>query len=46
MSLVLGTVLWVLGVTAVVGIVAWVVDRSTAREERPRQERQGTARRE
>ena len=34
MSLVVGTILWVLGVTAVVGIVAYVVDRSTARQER------------
>jgi hypothetical protein len=41
MSLVLGTILCVLGATVVVGIVAWVVDRSTAR-----QERQGIARKE
>ena len=34
MPLVLGTILWVIGVTAVVGIVAYVVDRSTARQER------------
>ena len=34
MSLVVGTILWVIGVTAVVGIVAYVVDRSTARQER------------
>ena len=34
MSLVVGTILWVIGVTAVVGIVGYVVDRSTARQER------------
>lgn len=34
MPLVLGTILWVLGITAVVGIAAYVVDRSTARQER------------
>ncbi len=34
MSLVVGTILWVIGVTAVVGIAAYVVDRSTARQER------------
>jgi hypothetical protein len=34
MPLVLGTILWVVGVTAVVGIVAYVLDRSTARQER------------
>jgi hypothetical protein len=39
MSLVVGTILWVVGGTALVGIVAWMVDRSTAR-----QERQGIAR--
>ena len=34
MSLVVGTILWVLGVTALVGLVAWALDRSTARQER------------
>jgi hypothetical protein len=34
MSLVLGTIVSVIGVTAVVGIVAYVVDRSEARQER------------
>jgi len=34
MSLVLGTILWVIGATAVVGIAAYVVDRGTARQER------------
>lgn len=34
MSLVVGTVVWVVCVTAVVGIVAWAVDRSTSRHER------------
>jgi len=34
MSLVVGTILLVIGVTAVVGIVAYLVDRSTARQER------------
>lgn len=34
MSLVVGTILWVTGVTAVVGIVAYVLDRSEARQER------------
>jgi hypothetical protein len=34
MSLVLGTILLVIGVTAVVGIAAYVVDRSMVREER------------
>jgi hypothetical protein len=39
MSLVVGTIIWVLGGTAVVGIVAWMVDRSTAGEERQGMER-------
>jgi hypothetical protein len=39
MPLVLGVILSVVGVTAVVGIVGYVVDRSTAREERQRIER-------
>ena len=34
MPLVLGVILSVLGVTAVVGIAAYVVDRSMARQER------------
>ena len=34
MSLVLGTILWVVGVTALVGLAAWALDRSTARQER------------
>jgi hypothetical protein len=34
MPLVLGTILWVIGATIVVGIAAYVVDRSTARSER------------
>jgi hypothetical protein len=34
MPLVLGTILWVCGVTALVGLAVWVVDRSTAGEER------------
>ncbi len=34
MSLVLGAIVCVIGGTAVVGIVAYVVDRSMAREER------------
>jgi hypothetical protein len=34
MSLVVGTILWLTGVTVVVGIVAYVVDRSTTRQER------------
>jgi preprotein translocase subunit SecE len=34
MPLVLGTVLWVVVVTAVVAIAAYMVDRSTARLER------------
>jgi hypothetical protein len=34
MSLVVGTVVWVVCVTALIGIVAWVVDRGTARQER------------
>lgn len=33
MSLVVGTVIWVIGVTAVVAIAAYVLDRSTARQE-------------
>jgi len=33
MSLVVGTILWVLGVTALVGLAAWALDRSTARQE-------------
>jgi hypothetical protein len=33
MSLVVGTVIWVIGVTVLVGIAAYVVDRSTARQE-------------
>jgi hypothetical protein len=33
MPLVLGTILWVIGATVVVGIAAYVVDRSTARAE-------------
>ena len=33
MSLVVGTVIWVIGVTAIVGLAAYVVDRSTARQE-------------
>lgn len=34
MSLVLGTILWVVGVTALVGLAAYTLDRSTARQER------------
>ena len=34
MPLVVGTILWVVVVTAVVGMVAYAVDRSTARQER------------
>jgi len=34
MSLVVGTILWVICGTTLVGILAWVVDRSTARQER------------
>jgi len=34
MSLVVGTILLVCGATVVLGIVAYVVDRSTARQER------------
>jgi len=34
MSLVVGTLVLVTSVTAVVGIVAYVLDRSTARQER------------
>jgi hypothetical protein len=34
MPLVAGTILWVVVVTAVVGMVAYVLDRSTARQER------------
>jgi hypothetical protein len=41
MSLVVGTMVWVVSVTVVVGVIGYVVDRRTAR-----QERQGTARRE
>jgi hypothetical protein len=33
MSLVLGTILWVVSVTALVGLAAWALDRSTARQE-------------
>ena len=33
MTLVVGTIVWVVIVTAVVGIVAYVLDRSTARQE-------------
>jgi uncharacterized membrane protein YsdA (DUF1294 family) len=34
MTLVVGTILWVVVITAVVGIVAYALDRSTARQER------------
>jgi hypothetical protein len=34
MSLVVGTIVWVVVVTAVVGIVAYALDRRTARQER------------
>ncbi len=34
MSLVVGTIVWVTGATALVGLVAWALDRSTARRER------------
>jgi preprotein translocase subunit SecE len=34
MSLVVGTVVCVVCITAVVGIVAWAVDRSMSRQER------------
>jgi uncharacterized membrane protein YsdA (DUF1294 family) len=34
MSLVLGTIVWVIAVTAVLGLVVYAVDRSTARQER------------
>jgi hypothetical protein len=34
MPLVLGVILAVCGVTALVGLTAWAVDRSTARQER------------
>ena len=34
MSLVVGTILLVIGITVLVGIAAYVVDRSTARQER------------
>jgi hypothetical protein len=33
MTLVVGTILWVTGVTAVVGIVGYLLDRSMARRE-------------
>jgi len=33
-SLVVGTIVWVIAVTAVLGVVAYAVDRSTARQER------------
>ena len=33
MRLVVGTILWVIVVTVVVGIVGYVLDRSTARQE-------------
>lgn len=33
MSLVVGTVLWVSIATALVAVAAWLVDRSTARQE-------------
>jgi uncharacterized membrane protein YsdA (DUF1294 family) len=34
MSLVLGTIVWVIAVTAVLALVVYAVDRSTARQER------------
>jgi preprotein translocase subunit SecE len=34
MSLVLGTIVWVIAVTAVLGLVVYAVDRGTARQER------------
>jgi len=34
MRLVLGTILWVIVITVVVGLVGYVMDRSTARQER------------
>jgi len=34
MSLVVGTLLWVVAATALVGLVAYALDRSTARQER------------
>ncbi len=33
MSLVIGTILWVIILTALIGIAGYVVDRSTARRE-------------
>jgi len=33
MSLVMGTVIWVFGAAVVIGIAAYAVDRSTARQE-------------
>jgi preprotein translocase subunit SecE len=34
MTLVVGTILWVVVMTAVVGIIGYALDRSTARQER------------
>jgi uncharacterized membrane protein YsdA (DUF1294 family) len=34
MSLVVGTIVWVTAVTIVVGFIAYVLDRTTARQER------------
>ena len=36
MPLVVGTIIWVVSGTIVVGIVGYMVDRSTARQERQR----------
>jgi hypothetical protein len=37
MSLVVGTVLWVVVITVLIGIVGYLVDRRTARQERREQ---------
>ena len=42
MSLVVGTLLWVVGVTALVGLAAYALDRSTARQERQEKRSHGT----
>ena len=34
MSLAVGTIIWVIGATVVIGIAAYLIDRSTARHER------------
>jgi hypothetical protein len=37
MRLVVGTVLWVIVITALIGLVGYLLDRSTARQERREQ---------